>query len=242
MAWCVYCGEIPKGHRPPCPRAVEEDRRSPGSTMMRAGLVAVVVAVVAALAQQSGDDESTRTRTAAGPPSSRPGAVLPATRPTAVPVTAAVSTTPPTTRPVTTTTTNPCSGPDPGTSRPETGTELRERAGSGRGSLEVRNGTQGDAVVKLVTLDDPPQAVLAVFVRASESTTISAIPRRTYRLVFLQGSRWSDERGTFSCPKAAKEFEETFDFAGADWEVTLYGVPGGTAQTDNLDPKVFDSY
>ncbi|MCA1671378.1 MAG: hypothetical protein LC799_03975 [Actinobacteria bacterium] len=145
-----------------------------------------------------------------------------------------------TTRVIATTTIDRCR--QPAGPRPETGTELRDRVRSGGAVLSVDNGTNLDAIVKVLTLDDPPTAVAAVYVRAKEQLEISRLPRGTLRLAFAQGSHWDEGSSTFLCRQVAQAFEEDFDFSDGDWEVTLNAIPGGTAKTDSLDPRAFNSY
>jgi len=150
-------------------------------------------------------------------------------------------TVPPAPRLTVPTTINPCSRPVDGVP-PATGTDLRERLDWGTGELEVRNGTAGDAIVKLVTVDASPRAVLAVYIRSSDTFRITDIPDQQFRLVFSSGSHWSESTATFSCRQAAKEFEDLFDFSTSNWNVTLFGIPGGNAETSTLSPDAFNAY
>jgi hypothetical protein len=128
------------------------------------------------------------------------------------------------------------------TERPPTGTELLARPDRGEAELGVRNGSDGDAVVKVVTMDASPSAVLAVYVRASEAITISSVPDIELRVAFARGTHWNPETSSFFCRLGAEQFEETFDFAAGDWDITLFGVVNGTAHTEKLDAELFDSY
>lgn len=133
--------------------------------------------------------------------------------------------------------------------RPPTGTELLLREENGFGQLEVSNGALADATLTLLTSDTPPQAIVHVYIRASERTSIEGIPPGTYRMLFAQGRQWDARIKRFQCDRSAAEFidpavfEELEVADGVKYthaRVTLHPVPGGRARTRPIDPDQFD--
>ncbi len=102
---------------------------------------------------------------------------------------------------------------------------------SGSGELLVKNGTDGDGVVILTTLDDAP--VQAAYIRSGESYNMTDIPDGEYGLYFSKGEKWNDKLNVFTEAVSRQRFDDVFDFSStlltySSWEVTLYGVSGGT--------------
>lgn len=126
--------------------------------------------------------------------------------------------------------------------RPETGLVLQSRLPPGRGELTVENGTDRDGVVILTQLDDKP--VMAAFIRASDSFTFTDIPDDTYRLFFSKGEWWNADKAEFMKNVTRQRFEDTLLFSTSGltyttWRVTLYGLVGGAAQTEEVAPAEF---
>ncbi|MGH8572485.1 MAG: hypothetical protein ACREX8_07915, partial [Gammaproteobacteria bacterium] len=88
---------------------------------------------------------------------------------------------------------------------------------TGSGQLEVDNGTEHDAVVKLVQSGEP---IVSVYVRKGSKTTVEKINDGSYELFYTSGVDWDNELETFtrSC-----QFER-FD---APAEFTTVSVEGG---------------
>jgi hypothetical protein len=131
-----------------------------------------------------------------------------------------------------------CDTLPPGTFRPFTGVIIPS-LGGGEGELTVENGTDSDSVVILI-LDEIP--VTSVYVRTGDSFTLQDIQDGIYHLYFSKGSGWNGK--AFTQDASYQRFEDEFDFETSDtqyssWEVTLYGVEGGTAATESLDPSQF---
>jgi hypothetical protein len=100
----------------------------------------------------------------------------------------------------------------------------------GSGELLIKNDLE-DGLVILKTLDD--QSVVDAFLRSGDIFTITGIPDGDYRLYFVEGSL--DCNGLLT--GRLQRFEDIFNFSpGISWEVTLYGVPGGNAGSDDLGP------
>jgi hypothetical protein len=206
----------------------------------------VAVATLGLVRCSSGDDPAVGTGTStvetSRPPLTRTVLTTTAPPPTTrvtVPPTVRL-TVPPTVRLTVPPTIDRCRLPDLGV-HPISGRELLGRVGSGLGELGVSNGTDGDAIIKLVTVDSAPHSVLTVYVGASETINITGVPEQPLRLVFATGSHWSEATGGFSCHQAAQAFDDIFDFGTGDWDVTLFAVPGGNAETTSLDQSTFDA-
>lgn len=132
-----------------------------------------------------------------------------------------------------------CSSIPAGTFRPLTGIIKPNQRGGGSGTLTVDNGTTTDGLV-ILTLDDV--AIMAVYVRASDSFKMQGIRDGTYYLYFSTGEAWDGQRFTVN-PRYQK-FEEPFQFTtGATtyttWSITLHGVVGGTASAENISEGEF---
>lgn len=121
----------------------------------------------------------------------------------------------------------------------------------GLSSLKVVNGTDCDAVVKLVsgTKDQDPLVCRFVYVCAGNSVIIQGIGAGDYRLLFCTGTHWDNACKRFTRPHAAQEFVERIRF-GQQWkadhieyssnEVTLHPVAGGSARTSRVSQEAFD--
>jgi hypothetical protein len=85
--------------------------------------------------------------------------------------------------------------------------------------------------------------------KANESYTITSIPDGEYILYYSLGKDWNKDTGKFSIVAEYECFEETFSFErGTDfwgrkyhtgYEVTLYPVAGGTAETEDVSEGDF---
>lgn len=81
------------------------------------------------------------------------------------------------------------------------------RAGSGR--LEVGNGTEHDAVVKLVQAGKPR---VSVYVGKGSNATVGKINDGSYELFFTSGTDWDDQLKTFTRSCQFQRFEELAKF------------------------------
>lgn len=125
------------------------------------------------------------------------------------------------------------------TAVPRPSTRLLSRSGpTGPGVLRVKNGTDTDGVVILVTLAGTP--VQAAYIRVGETYEMIDIADGAYRLYFTKGSGWNAQSQQFTTNVTRQRFADTLDFSGGNgWEVTLYGVAGGNAATQNVSPGDF---
>ena len=127
-----------------------------------------------------------------------------------------------------------------------TGTVLKKRNAylQGDGQLQISNGTNYDAIAKLISNGT---SVLTVYIKANSTYTMENITDGIYWLAFAQGTDWNVETQKFNRNVNASAFDETFEFETtatqySGWEVTLNPVVGGTAQSSNVDLSQFDQY
>lgn len=119
---------------------------------------------------------------------------------------------------------------------------------SGHGELEIKNGTDLDAVAKLIL---GSTSILTVYIKANSNYTMSEISDGTYWLIFAQGLNWDSTTQKFRRNEQYSAFDETFDFITTEddkyyyppgFEVTLNPVVGGNAETSSVDPQQFNAY
>ncbi|HEY4509250.1 MAG TPA: hypothetical protein VJC13_03180 [Candidatus Paceibacterota bacterium] len=120
----------------------------------------------------------------------------------------------------------------------------------GSGNLEIRNGTNNNAVAKLVsTVTD--KSVATVYIGANNTYTLKNISNGSYRLVFNLGHDWDTISKKFTRNSSYSVFEENFDYttrSSSDgyyyrtFEVTLNPVIGGTAETNDINQEEFSAY
>jgi hypothetical protein len=112
----------------------------------------------------------------------------------------------------------------------------------GKGQLTVENGLDLDAVAILSGLDE--QTLIAVYVQADDSFTLTGIRDGTYDLYFSLGEDWDSEQAEFTRRVRRSRFEESFSFRTTattytGWTVTLHPVAGGTAETEPVPEDEF---
>jgi hypothetical protein len=169
--------------------------------------------------------DSTATPVASATPRPTPTATITPTR-TATP--------PPTETPL------PTNTPPP-PFRPATGV-LEDQAPGGMGELLIKNGTDGDALVILTGTDE--QAVKTGYVRASESLNMTGIHDGEYLLYYSKGEAFSEATYRFTQDVTYQRMDVTIPFETTTtqytiWELTLYGVEGGTVGSERVDPEDF---
>jgi len=114
----------------------------------------------------------------------------------------------------------------------------------GYGELQIKNGTNLDAVAKLIR---GGASVLTVYIKTNSTYTMLDISDGIYWLAFAQGLDWDSTTQKFKRNTQYSVFENTFDFTTTydeyqTFEVTLNPVIGGTAETLAVDPQQFDAY
>ncbi|MEX0998371.1 MAG: zinc ribbon domain-containing protein [Thermodesulfobacteriota bacterium] len=118
----------------------------------------------------------------------------------------------------------------------------------GDGKLYIKNGTNLDAVAKLIR---GGSSVFTVYIKANSNYTIAGVSDGIYWLAFAQGLDWDSTTQKFRRNIQYSSFDETFDFTTtedyqyiyySEFEVTLNPVIGGTAETSSVDPAQFNAY
>jgi len=129
---------------------------------------------------------------------------------------------------------------------PPTGTNLIIGSRTGEGEMTVKNGLEWDAVIILSKDDASHENVKGVFIKANETYTISGIPDGKFILYDTLGKDWDNKAGQFTITEERSRFEDTFSFETnwnkgqyTTWQVTLYPVRGGSAQTTGVDEADF---
>ena len=115
----------------------------------------------------------------------------------------------------------------------------------GEGELTIENGTQADAVAKLVNIQ-LDKSIYTVYISAGHSYKIKNINTGGYKLIFAQGQGWDEASNKFF-NEGASQFEEPLSFTIQNgyyttYSVTLNPVPEGTAKTHNIPQENFDKY
>lgn len=125
---------------------------------------------------------------------------------------------------------------------------------NGLGELKIKNGTNLDAIAKLVNTTIN-KSVFTVYIKANSTYTISKVKDGNYKLFFNLGNDWDTNIKAFTVNSGYEVFEELFDFATREYkegnyirtsystfEVTLNPVIGGNAETENVNPAEFANY
>lgn len=136
-----------------------------------------------------------------------------------------------------------------------TGTIIRARELRGSGKLTIENGTENDAVLKLVD-QISRQSIVEFYVGASSSYTIGSIPDGSYNVYFATGVDWDPLAGLFTNHRRYSRFTEPALFntsqrttesdeeirtytQTAHWSFTLHQVVGGNAKADSISEQEF---
>ena len=132
------------------------------------------------------------------------------------------------------------------------GTWIKRPGGKeGHGVLKVKNGTDQDAAVKLVTVATPRKVLWIVYIGAHRDQEVSGIASGTYFLRFVLGRDWDSKTRTFlqsrSFYQAGRqleftETEPTNDSSGqyTELRLTLDVGPGGNLPRDRITEAAFD--
>jgi hypothetical protein len=129
-------------------------------------------------------------------------------------------------------------------SSPPTGTYFVRKMSGGYGELIIKNGRDLDAVAVLTSSWNPKTPLMAVYIQAGDTYTIDGIEDGTYELFFTLGEDWDSDQEKFTRNTAYSRFEDPFEFRTTSttytaYEVTLYAVVGGTADTDPVSESDF---
>ncbi|MCZ7615039.1 MAG: hypothetical protein M5T52_16245 [Ignavibacteriaceae bacterium] len=125
---------------------------------------------------------------------------------------------------------------------------------TGLGELTIKNGTNNDAVVKLVPITINKSA-LTLYVRRNSDFTIKKIKDGNYKLYFVVGRHYDEDSLIFLQDCSFSVFEKGLPFTTNEFqlkdriereysvsEITLHPVIGGTARTDAITKKDFYPY
>ena len=130
---------------------------------------------------------------------------------------------------------------------PGNGVELHQVTRYGIGELSVDNGTEFDAVVKLVDARTM-RTERMMFVRSGSRASLGRIYAGTYLVRFTTGYNWQATSQTFERHARYLQFGETFDFEEipqtdrvlySSYEVTLHPLRGGNIETTPLTEEEF---
>lgn len=120
---------------------------------------------------------------------------------------------------------------------------------NGEGEIKVKNGVNWDALVILTTENNKENVVSKTYVRSNDSWTISKISDGKYDLYFKLGKGWDHDAKRFLIAYRLVKFEDPFEFDTKPnmfgnsytqlFEITLYEVVGGNAQTEDVDEGEF---
>jgi hypothetical protein len=103
----------------------------------------------------------------------------------------------------------------------------------------VDNGTAKDGVVVLVLNGT---TVMAAYIRAADSYTLRGIGDGEYDLYYSSSMEWNGEK--FTVTPGYEKFDDPLPFTTGTtsyttWSITLHGVVGGTASTDDVSEGEF---
>lgn len=123
---------------------------------------------------------------------------------------------------------------------------------TGPGKLEIKNGTDLDAVAKLVNIDYK-KSIYTVYIKANSNYRISKISDGEYELFFAHGRDWDKETKKFLVNNSCSKFEDKFNFTTEKeyqsdgihtryhtFKITLHPVIGGSAKTDTVSENEFN--
>lgn len=123
-------------------------------------------------------------------------------------------------------------------------------ATDGGGSLQVSNGTNRDAYIKLV---EPRSGTLvaAFYVKLNSSFTLEQIPDGTYEVIFVLGEDWDSKAQSFTKSKSFTKFDKSLNFTTTQlgneihyraFRITLNPVIEGNTTTSRVSEKEFERY
>jgi hypothetical protein len=106
-----------------------------------------------------------------------------------------------------------------------TGTQIVWKLQGGYGQLVIKNGLKGaDAVVILAAVDDPKNALLAVYVKGGQDCTVDGISDGQYVLFDMIGTNWDEKSRAFAHTSEYARFERTLNYYTTATESKVYTV------------------
>ena len=131
-------------------------------------------------------------------------------------------------------TTLPNVGPEPADQRPSNGDILVRSGSRGLGRLQVKNGTDKDVAVSIVTDGKSPRTPhLMMYVQAKKTATISRIGGK-YHIYFKSGTDWNPKSRQFSSDCSFQKFDQGFN-RNEGWQIDLQPTFLGNASTSEVD-------
>lgn len=143
----------------------------------------------------------------------------------------------------------PSPTPTPETVRYATGKNLiTPQNTGGRGALQISNGTNSDAIAKLVDVGTN-KTIRLTYIQANSELTVKNIRVGSYILKFSLGNGFIPESGKFQSSQSFSRFDEILNFSEnrvgdrIEWHtfsVTLNKVLYGNAKTSSIDESDFE--
>jgi len=127
--------------------------------------------------------------------------------------------------------------------RPRNGAIISRRMSSGKGRFTIQNGRSQDALV-VMTGSGSTAPLLAVYIHANSSTTISDIADRSYDIYFTHGDDWDKGSNQFTRNASHMKSRDSLRFQTTStqlttWSITVHAVAGGTMAIDRVSPGSF---
>lgn len=124
----------------------------------------------------------------------------------------------------------------------------------GYGILKISNGTNHDAIAKLIN-SNSNKSIIVVYIKAKSVYTIKDIADGNYKLAFNLGNNWDEVNKKFISNNSYDIFEDSFYYKTTvyqdsqyehtrytTFEVTLNPVIDGEAKTNEIDPNTFNNF
>lgn len=126
-------------------------------------------------------------------------------------------------------------GPDPSDARPSNGDVIVRTGAGGSGALRVKNGSDVDVAVSIVSPGKPPgKPHIMLYVQSKKTATVYRIGGG-YSLYVKSGKDWNPKRRQFSSDCSFKKFDQSFS-RNTGWEVQLKPSVLGNATSTTVDP------
>lgn len=125
---------------------------------------------------------------------------------------------------------------------PATGTRLSgDFSGFGDAYLTIQN-SMSDHAVFIITEAGSTEPLVSYFIREGDTYTIQGIPAGTYNFYYELGTAWDSEAKEFTDGNPAMFADYSgnnpepvlYDAMTAGYEITLYGVVDGNANTQSV--------
>jgi len=120
----------------------------------------------------------------------------------------------------------------------------------GRGQIEVSNHCNQDAVVCLTEFGRK-KAILVLYVRRGHRLLVEKMADGYYEVYFAFGEDWDQKTKRFLKYQSYHKFKDPIAFTTTRerrcmyytvWKIDLCAIPGGKAQTEELNPEDFPEF